>query len=227
MFFFTRIRWPRFTQNDYEKLIEQRLGSSNVVKGDTYQYLALLELQKQASKIAASIYQLRGTLNDSNEIKQLDTKLQSVILEAARGRNFVFKMTDSIEITNLWNGVKAKLKAENTFYCGGKAWSVLFMGMNSILFAAGVAGVILFASVIATGPLGGALLGLGMAVLSALVVGITAYSLYADYRNITDTPTKEIEEGIKFLTIYAQYPEILKENELAKAASNHISLSTI
>ncbi|KTD24537.1 hypothetical protein [Legionella maceachernii] len=215
MFFFTRIHLPRFSSTDYEKLIQKKLLSDAMLEAENHKYNALLQLAEHAEKIANSIHQLQGILSSRNSVNLLHNRLHAAIVDAVCNPQF-----NPLPHANPVKNSLAKIKAELSHETGRKVWSGLFIFTNSIVVASSAFGVVLFGAAVGTGPLGIALLGLGLAILSALVLALAAYSIYVDSRNIADSPVKEIEKGIAFLE---SYPALLQGHSNLEAPSAELT----
>ncbi|KTC89250.1 MULTISPECIES: hypothetical protein [Legionella] len=200
MFFFTRLQTPRFSSTDYEKLIERMLVDAAILEGSSHKYNALLKLKGHVAKMAASLHQLKG-LSSSATIEPLEKCIQQAIFNTIDN-----KKTDHNEIKNRLAHLKEDLNSEE----GRKIISGLFMFTNGLLTTVSAVGIIIFGAAMTTGPVGMALLALTMAIVSALVLMIAAYSLYVDGRNLFDKQIKEIESGIDFLI--EEYTELQAGN---------------
>lgn len=195
MLFFTKIYFPRFSLADYEKRIQQKLLAVDVLNGESNNYQALLKLRKHASNMSASFRQLKG-ISHVEAIDILEDYVNQAIIAALNNES-----TQPYKhfLNNSFSLLKDQFEEDKTF---NKVFSGFNIFTNSILTAAAAFGVILFGAAVTTGPLGLALLGLGMAVLSALVLTVAVYSIYVDGRNLHDIQLQEIKEGIEFLSTY-------------------------
>jgi len=205
MFFITRIHYPRISPTSYENAINVKLRDAAIMQLESHKYDALLRLREQATNMASSLHQLRGT-SSCQSIAILNEALSQAI-SAAVAANDTRPFQPSLymgEIKSALSLVKNYLKDETS----RKFSAGVFLFANSILACSGIAGIAIFSMAASTGPVGIALLGLVMAILSTFVLMIAAYSMYVDGRTLFDSQIKEIEGGIKFLN---DYPALLQK----------------
>ncbi|WP_454782191.1 hypothetical protein [Legionella sp. WA2022007384] len=174
------------------------------------QYQALLNLKKHASQMISSLEQLKG-VTEGQQINSMYSLIETALEEAISETHF-----DASKHFNLLNNQFSLLKDEIEEYKNlEKCFSGCNLLGNSIVTSVAALGVVLFGTAVATGPLGVALLGLGMAIVSALICSTAAYSVYVDARFIGDKQLKELETGIKFLNIYPNVEGVFEEEQLS------------
>lgn len=194
---FSTLYFPKFFKTSYEKNIDAKLSSVDTLRSDRRKFQALLELKKHASKIATSLVELKGVIK-ANQIDSFNEYFSGIIEKVISGKRFNPALYRN-ELNNRFSLLKDEVnefKSFNKFFSGFNIFS------NSIIATAGALGVVLFGAAVCTGPLGLALLAVGMAIVSALVLAIAAYSIYVDARFIGDKQLEEIEAGVKFLSNY-------------------------
>ena len=191
------IYFPRFFQTASEKAIRQKLIAKETLNWETDKYQALLQLQKHASKMAASLHELKAVV-EYLDTASLETLITEVLDKTLSDEHYT-PASAAKPLTNLFARLKSDLE-EN------KKASKCFGGVNilgnSIVAAAAGLGIVLFGLTVFTAPLGTALLGLGMMLASTLVFATAVYSLYVDGRFIAEKQLQEIETGINFLCSY-------------------------
>ncbi|WP_131762200.1 hypothetical protein [Legionella jamestowniensis] len=167
----------------------------DVLNGESSNYQALLKLRKHISNMSASFRQLKG-ISHVEAIDILEKQVNQAIIAALNNES---TQPYKQYLNNSFSLLKVQFEEDKTF---NKVFSGFNIFTNSILTAASAFGVILFGAAVTTGPLGLALLGLGMAVLSALLLTVAVYSIYVDGRYLHDFQLQEIKEGIEFLNTF-------------------------
>ncbi|KTC90129.1 hypothetical protein OQJ18_05390 [Fluoribacter dumoffii] len=200
---FTKLYFPSFFTAPYEKNISKKLSSSDTLGWDRDKFKALLRLKSHASKITSSLSELKGLMQPS----QIDSFYQylSFVMEKAISEKSFNPALYRNELNNRFLLLKDEVgesKKVDKFFSGCNIFT------NSIVATTGVLGVALFGAAVFTGPLGMALLAVGMTILSALIATIAAYSIYVDARFLGDKQLREIEDGVTYLSNY--YPEDLR-----------------
>ncbi|STY31109.1 Uncharacterised protein [Legionella wadsworthii] len=208
MLFFTRIYFPRFSDTQLEKFFDDKLKSQEVREWETEKYLALLRLKAHTTRITTSLSELKA-IADIKEIDELYGQIAGVIYQTVNDSSFNPNVSYR-SLNNQLEFLKQKLQQEKTlqnFFCG------LNIFTNSMLASVGALGIVLFGAAVCTGPLGMALLGVGMTILSALALAVAAYSIYVDARYIGDEQLKEVKKGIDFLSRYPDSEALFDEPE--------------
>ncbi|MCW8397294.1 hypothetical protein OQJ26_00610 [Legionella sp. PATHC038] len=191
------IYFPNFFQTPAEKAIRDKLIAKETLNWDVNKYQALLQLKKHISKITASLHELKAVVGN------LDTQSLETLITEALDKTLSDKQFNPASyvkpLTNTFARLKSELEEDKK---ASKCFGGINMLANSIIATVGGLGVVLFGLSVFTAPLGTALLGLGMMLVSTLVFAITTYSLYVDGRFMADKQLKEIEAGINFLCSY-------------------------
>ncbi|QMT61542.1 hypothetical protein [Legionella sp. PC997] len=207
MIFYSKIYFPRFFPTTLEKAIQDKLDDTDTLNWELTRYKALLNLKKQASRMISSLEELKK-VTEAQQIDSMDKLIQEVIKEAISNPSF-----DGSQHFNVLNNKFSLLKDEVEEHKNlEKCFSGCNVFANSIVTSAAALGVVLFGAAAVTGPLGIALLGIGMTLLSALVLSIATYSVYVDARFIGDKQLSEIDAGINFLTSYPNVELMLEKD---------------
>lgn len=194
------IYFPRFFQTPSEKAIRQKLIAKETLNWDTNKYQALLQLKKHISKMTASLHELKAVV-ENLDTTSLETLIADVLDKTLSDEHY--NPASALKpLTNLFARLNSDLEEDKK---ASQCFGGINMLANSIIATAGGLGVVLFGLSVFTAPLGTALLGLGMMLVSTLVFAITAYSLYVDGRFMADKQLQEIKAGINFL---CSYPDV-------------------
>lgn len=208
MLFFTRIYLPRCSDTQLEKLFDDKLKSQEIRDWETERYIALLRLKAHTTRITSSLSELKA-ITGIKEVEELYGQITGVVYQTIN--NPSFNPSDYYRnLNNQLEFLKQKIQQEKTLqsvFCG------LNIFTNSILASVGALGIVLFGAAACTGPLGMALLGVGMTILSAIVLAVAAYSIYVDARYIGNEQLKEVKKGIEFLSQYPNSEDQFEEFE--------------
>ncbi len=194
---YSKLYFPRFFTAGSEKSINEKLSASDTLKWEKTKYQALLQLRKHGSRIITSLCELKA-ITSKKETDSLYGYVEFVMQKAISNPNFNSALYAN-ELGNRFALLKAKIEEHKKLEqcCSG-----MNLFENSIITAVGALGVVFFGVAVSTGPLGMALLAVGMAIASALLTTIAAYSVYVDSRFIKGKQLNEIEVGINFISSY-------------------------
>ncbi|WED44585.1 hypothetical protein [Legionella cardiaca] len=201
--FYSRIYLPRFSSTSYEENLQQKLLNEQTSSWDKKKYQALLNLKTHASRVAASLHQLK-TITGSQNVKALDEIITRAINNAVNDERFNASLF-SHSLGSAFATLEREIQEDQASY---KAFAYLNLVTNSIIATISGAGILLFGAALATAPFSIMLLGIGMTLLSALTLTITAYSAYVDNRFIAGKQLQEIDKCIKQLNAYPNEPEL-------------------
>lgn len=202
-FYYPNILFPSFTQKPYIKTIEQKLRDKHILNGDIDSYKALIQLKNHASKIAASLHELKsiynaqGSKSNTSLITELDLLISQVLIEATKPHYNPSKYKNVL--TNTFALLESKIDEDYLFNKFSSGASLFGHVIGSSACAA-TAVIILASDVAITASFGMALLSVGLACVSILMAGLLAYNALVQGRNLFDFQLKEIHEGIDFLT---------------------------
>ncbi|PWY56715.1 hypothetical protein DGG96_04725 [Legionella qingyii] len=204
---YSNIYLPRFFSTSLEIDIQRKLSDRETLNWDQTRYQALLNLKKHLSRMMTSLAQLKQ-ITGAAQIESMCSLIELSMQKAISDPSF-----NSVQFSNALNNKFSQLKDEIEEYKKlQKCFSGCNLFANSIVASVGALGVVLFGAAAATGPLGIALLGLGMAILSALVFAAAAYSVYVDARFLGDKQLENLETGINFLNNYPNVSFLLDEH---------------
>ncbi|KTD20588.1 hypothetical protein [Legionella londiniensis] len=187
---------PGFFPTPYEEAIRRKLRSEQTVLQSTEQYKNLLDLKYKASNFRDSIVELRQIL--SAYFFSYDSKKNLLDLEKAVNEAIVHILNDEAISQELKNRIinhsdyLSRELMENKFLL--KSLPALNLAINGLTCGLALTGVFVGATMIASGPILPALLGLAYMVISAAVALCTFYSAMVEGRLLANKQIQEINE---------------------------------
>lgn len=200
---------PSFTPEPFEKKIAQSLylqGQQSSQPG--YQHLLLLEAA--AHKAAAGFYQLKQLIRhlygkkETQALNRVEKAVETAVLDLLDGMNIDNRKKG---ISKAFQAIAQTLIDDETINKNMTNCTLFTNTMASLLLVAGIG---LSVMLICTGPFALSILGVGLAMCTAALLSLTAYSCYIQTKFLLDAQLEDINDFIETLF---EKPEAAQEQE--------------